>query len=234
MTLASPEHQEMNRQVEVTWRKFRTIVHSLMVHDRVSEAYIRFSFMYTIYHIFPVIPIKDLMNEDGYPTTSHKLAIGTKFSVSYLRFLFCPCDVQKAIAHVETKVLNMRHQAQKVFSDTFVVILQHKKGYLVYVSSKRKIISSYDVVIDESFSSVLAYTSQPYSEALSMRPSLAYTPCATSSREQTGDVITFTQFEERNITTKTRNDAESGDKSDDESIITLYSGDELDHDLIST
>ena len=42
LTLASPEHQEMNRQVKVTRRKFRTIAHSLMVHTRVSEAYVHF------------------------------------------------------------------------------------------------------------------------------------------------------------------------------------------------
>ena len=34
MTLAAPEHQETNRQVEVTWRTSHTIAHSLMVlHD---------------------------------------------------------------------------------------------------------------------------------------------------------------------------------------------------------
>ena len=47
-------------------------------------------------------------------------------------------------------------------------------------------------------------------------PEVTYTPYATSSREQTGDVITFAQFEEGNILTETRNDAESGDKSDNE------------------
>ena len=47
-----------------------------------------------------------------------------------------------------------------------------------------------------------------------MRPAVTYTPYATSSKEQTGDVITFAQFEEGNILTETRNDAESGDKSD--------------------
>ena len=30
LTLAAPEHQEMNRQVEVTWRTLRTVPHSLM------------------------------------------------------------------------------------------------------------------------------------------------------------------------------------------------------------
>ena len=116
MTLASPEHQEMNGQVEVTWRTLRSILHSLMVHARVSEAYIQFALMYTTYHIFPVLPIKYMINEDVYPKTPHKLATGTEPSVSHLSVLFCPCVVQKATAHVGKKALNMRHQAQKGFS----------------------------------------------------------------------------------------------------------------------
>ena len=78
MTLAAPECQDMDRQVEVTWRMLRTIAHTLMVHARFSEAYIHFSLMYTIDHIFPVLPIKDLIDENGDPTTPYKLATGTK------------------------------------------------------------------------------------------------------------------------------------------------------------
>ena len=52
-----------------------------------------------------------------------------------------------------------------------------------------------------------------------MRPTVTYTPYDMSSKEQTGDVITFTQFEQGNILTGTRNDKESGDKSDSESIM---------------
>ena len=51
-----------------------------------------------------------------------------------------------------------------------------------------------------------------------MRPVVTYTPCAKSSREQTGDIIPFAQFEEGNIWTETRNDAESGYESDDDPI----------------
>ena len=74
LTLAALDHQEMNGQVEVTWRTLRTFVHSLMVHVRVPEEYIHFALMYTIYHIFLVLPSKDLINEDGNLTTPHKLA----------------------------------------------------------------------------------------------------------------------------------------------------------------
>ena len=47
-----------------------------------------------------------------------------------------------------------------------------------------------------------------------MHPAVTYTPYATSLKEQTGDVITFAQFEEGNLLTKTRNNAEICDKSD--------------------
>ena len=105
----------MNRQVEVTWRTLRTIAHSLMVHDRVSEAYIHFALIYTTYHIFLVLPIKNMINEDSDLTTPYKLATGIKNSLSHLCVLFCPCVVRKATAHIGTKRLNMRHQAQNVF-----------------------------------------------------------------------------------------------------------------------
>ena len=114
----------------------------------------------------------------------------------------------------------------------------------MYVPSTRKRISSYYVVFDESFSSALAYASQPYSEAMAMRLTVTYTPYGTSSREQTGYIITFTQFEEGNILTKAHNDEESSKESKDESIMPpllnaekMYAMDyrhESDHDHIST
>ena len=84
MTLAAPEHQEINGQVKVTCRTLRTIAHTLMVHARVSEAYIDLALMYTTDHIFPVLPIKYMINEDGDPTTPFKISTYTKPSVSYL------------------------------------------------------------------------------------------------------------------------------------------------------
>ena len=104
-----------------------------------------------------------------------------KPSVSHLGVLFCPCVVRKVTAHVETKTLNMRHQAQKGFRGIFIGISEHQKGYLLYVPSTRKVTLSYDVV----FSCALSYASRPYSEAMSMRPAVTYTLYATSSKEQT-------------------------------------------------
>ena len=76
---------------------------------------------------------------------------------------------------------------------------------------------------------------------MAMHPAVTYTPYATSSKEQTGDVITFSQFEEGNLWSETCNDTESGDESDSESIMMskkdMENPDEtekFDDDLIST
>ena len=166
-----------------------------------------------------MIPNKDLINEDGDLTTPFKIATSTKPPVSQLCMLFCPCVVWKATAHVGTKALNIRHQAQEGFFGIFVVIPQHHKGYPVYVPITRKIIYSYDVVFDEKHSSALAYTSQPYSEAMDMRPSVKYTPYATSSKGKNGNILTSAQVEEGSLLSETCDNAEMIDESNDNSII---------------
>ena len=81
LKLAASDRQEINKEVKVTWITLRKIAHSLMVHAQVLEAYIHFTFMYRADHIFPVLPIKDLINKDGDPTMPFKLSTGKKPSI---------------------------------------------------------------------------------------------------------------------------------------------------------
>ena len=124
-----------------------------------------------------------MISEDGEPTTTFKLATGTEPSVLHLRVLFCTCVVRKDNAHVGTKALKTCHQAQKGFCGILVGIQQQQKRYLVYVPHKRNIVSLYSVVFDEIFSSDLAYTSQPYAEAMDRTPAVSYISHGTSSKE---------------------------------------------------
>ena len=89
LKLAAPGHREMNSQVEVTWRTLCTVAHSLMVHARVPKLFVYFALMYTTDHIFPVLPIKDIINEDGDTTTPPKLTTGTNLQcIIYACFIF--------------------------------------------------------------------------------------------------------------------------------------------------
>ena len=76
---------------------------------------------------------------------------------------------------------------------------------------------------------------------MAIRPAVTYTPYDTSSKEQTGDIITFAQFEEGNVISETCNDTEIGDESDSESIMmskkdmeNIDETENFDDDLIST
>ena len=119
---AAPDHKNMNVQVKVTWRTLQTIADSIMVHAQVSEKYINFALMYKTGHIFPVLPIKHLLNQYSEPTTPH--------SLSNIRVLLFPFVLQKATEHVYTKVLSMCHNSQQGFGGISFVIPQHQKGTL--------------------------------------------------------------------------------------------------------
>ena len=62
-----------------------------------------------------------------------------------------------------------------------------------------------------------------------MCPAVSSTPYDTSSKKKTADIITFIQFEEGELLPENHDDAESGDKSDDDSYIPpLISEEEID------
>ena len=50
-----------------------------------------------------------------------------------------------------------------------------------------------------------------------MRPAVSYIPCAEYSKEKTGGIIMFAQFEEGDLLSETRENSESDDESSDES-----------------
>ena len=58
--------------------------------------------------------------------------------------------------------------------------------------------------LNETFSSALAYTSQPYAELMDMQPDVKYTPYHASLRVKSGDIIAFSQFEEGSLFSETR------------------------------
>ena len=60
-----------------------------MFHAIILEAYIHFALMHTTDHIFPILPIKYPINEDGKLTIPYKLARSTKIVVPNLRVLLC-------------------------------------------------------------------------------------------------------------------------------------------------
>ena len=83
------------------------------------------------------------------------------FSVTFTCFILSVCCTESYGA-CWNKDVKHASPSTEGFCGIFVGIPQHQKGYLVYVTSTRKVILSYDVMFDKSFSSALSYTSRPY------------------------------------------------------------------------
>ena len=54
---------------------------------------------------------------------------------------------------------------------------------------------------------------------MAMQPEVSYIPYATSSKEKTGDIIAFAQFEEGGLLSESCDGAEISDKYDDNSTL---------------
>ena len=74
-----------------------------MVLAQVSDEYFHFVLIFMTDYIFPVLPIKNLINKDGDPAATHKMETGTKPSLSNLLVLFYPCVVPNTTARVYKK-----------------------------------------------------------------------------------------------------------------------------------
>ena len=165
------------------------------MNTQVPNENTHFSLMYTTHHKFTVLSVKHLVNQEGEPLRHKKLASGKKPSLSNLHVFFFLCGAGKATTNVDTNMLNMHHQPQWGFLVIFIGTTQHQKGYLIYAPSTQKIFFSHHVVFEKK-SYALEYTLHLYSEAFATRHEVSYIPFATTSHEQTGGIITFTQFEE--------------------------------------
>ena len=153
----------MNGQVELTWQTLQTIIHSFFgARTCIWLIYIFFTNVHDWSHISGSTN-KTLGKWVLWNNYAAQTVKWQKPSVSNLRVLFCPCVVQNSTAHIDWRALNMRHQSQKGFRGIFFGILQHQKGYLIYIPSTWKIVSSHDVVFYKTFYSALEYTSYPYS-----------------------------------------------------------------------
>ena len=125
-----------------------------MVHARILEEYIHYALMYTTDHNFPVLPTKDLIKKYSKPTTPFKLTIGKNLQYRiYACYFFC--ELYRKLMHTLTKGVTYVSPSAKVFRGIFVGIPQHQKRYLIYIPITWEIVSSHDVVFEESFSSEL-------------------------------------------------------------------------------
>ena len=202
LTLASPKHLEMNSIVERTWQSLCLLKNSFIVHARVDESCTHYALLHAT-KVFSVVPVRTL-RKNGNLTTPYELLTGTKPKLERFRVLFSPCVVKKYSARVNKITVDVvKSFAQRGVRGMYVGMDDVTTGHLIFIPSIRQVISSIDVVFDESFITALAHQYRVYREALFTRP-VNDVPHSAPRTEHTGDItqsllpLEYAQLEEEN------------------------------------
>lgn len=183
-TTAAPKHQEQNGMVETHWGEVSKLANIMLIHARLSTKFIFYALKYAE-KIHDVIPVRNLVDEEGKPTTPYYLAFKRHPKVSHFRVFGCPAVFKKYEVSVKGKRVVNKYMQQGM-RGIFVGIPDDSAGWLFYVPTARKTYISLDASFDENFTSPLALPSLPFEGALRLRENSSARSNEVDAVETTG------------------------------------------------
>ena len=82
---------EQNGLVERHWGTIAKLANTLLLHARLNRKFFYYAAKYAQY-IHDIIPVRDLLDEHGLPTTPYYLATGRKAAVKHFRVFWMPSN----------------------------------------------------------------------------------------------------------------------------------------------
>ena len=115
-----------------------------------------------------MIPIRDLYDDNGSPTTPYFLATGRKPAAKHFRVFGCPAVFKRYEVSDDGKRIRNKY-TQRGMRGIFVGIPDDAAGWLFYVPTAKRTYISMDAVFDEAFTSPLVLPDLPYQGAIRLR-----------------------------------------------------------------
>ena len=109
------------------------------MHARLNRKFFYYAVKYAQY-IHDVIPVRNLLNENGLPTTPYYLATGRKPAVKYFRVFGCPTVFKRYKVSSDGKHIHNKYNQQGM-RGIFVGIPDDESGWLFYIPTAKGLIS---------------------------------------------------------------------------------------------
>ena len=132
--------------VERHWGAILKLANTLLIHARLNRKFIFYAVKYAQY-IHDVIPVKDLNDKHGFPTTPYAMATNRKPSVKHFRVFGCPAIFKRYVINDKGKTMKNKYTQQGV-RGIFVGIPDDSAGWLFYVPDARQTYVSLDAIFD--------------------------------------------------------------------------------------
>ena len=88
INLSAPKHQEQKSFAEHSWQTVKQIADKLLVHSRLPSIFFHRVLLYAR-AIFNVMPVKKLVNKNGFPVTPYELFLEEKTRIGHFRVFGC-------------------------------------------------------------------------------------------------------------------------------------------------
>lgn len=183
LALAAPKKQYLNLLAERTWQTTLTMARALLIHVRLPDTFWYHAIIYAT-HIFNVLPIQGVKDNQDHPATPYELFFHQKPVVARFYVFGCPTVVQKWV----TKQSTQGKQTECGVWGIFIRFDANNKGFMIYCPGSRSIITSEDVTFNELFTSAIATMWQQHKDSLALRPPLTTIPLVTDTMKHTSDV----------------------------------------------
>ena len=149
--------------------------------------------------IFNVIPVKKLVNKNGFPVTPYELFLNEKPRIGHFRVFGCPAFARKWTITTQDGKRVTNKTSQCSVKGIFIGLPSNQQGYLIYMPQSNRIAVSMDVSFDEAFTSAIVLTWTPFQDAIRLRPNESFLADDYDTLEHTGSADQFpSMFEEGN------------------------------------
>ncbi|KAI2493774.1 Reverse transcriptase (RNA-dependent DNA polymerase) [Fragilaria crotonensis] len=115
--------------------------------------------------ILNVCPAKNVIDQDGNPTTPYQYSFQRKPSLANFRVFGCPTFFKRYEPTFRNKLITYKQQLQRASRGIFLGFPDNSAGWLIYSPDQpQSLIITHDAYFDEDFNSALCFDSKPLLE----------------------------------------------------------------------
>jgi hypothetical protein len=125
---AAPEHQEMNGICKAKWHEVHNTANILLNNTRLGNAFFHHAHAYAV-HIIDVCPAKNVIDQDGNPTTPYQSSFQRKPSIANFRVFGCPSFFKRFEPTFRNKCYTYKQQLQRASCGIFLRFPDNSAGW---------------------------------------------------------------------------------------------------------
>jgi hypothetical protein len=188
---AAPEHQEMNSICKAKWREVHNTAIILLNNARLGGAFFHHAHAYAI-HIINVCPAKNVIDQDGNPTTPYQYSYQRKPSITNFQVFGCPSFFKRYEPTFRNKLITYKQQLQCASRGIFLGFPDNSAGWLIYSPDQpQHLIITRNTFFIEDFNSALCFDSKPFAGAVPIRSH--FNPNQLRNTEENSEPSTYHQ-----------------------------------------